>query len=158
MKQDKVYSLTGYQCYLPIVFAGDGMMKYLLTLVALMLALPALAKDLSPTELMTYQSSGVVIVDIRRNEEWRDTGIINGAKTITAFTKAGSLHPDFQEKFTELVSDQDTPFVLYFRSGRRTGILRDALETSMGFKKAMHLSGGIVGWKKDGKKLVNFTP
>ena len=74
-----MYSLAGYQCNLPIVFAGDGMMKYLLTLVALMLALPALAKDLSPKELMTYQSNGVVIVDIRRSEEWKDTGIINGA-------------------------------------------------------------------------------
>ena len=133
-------------------------MKYLLTVIALMLAFPALAKDLSPTELITYQSNGVVIVDIRRNEEWKETGIINGAKTITAFTKAGSLHPDFQADFTKLVSDPDTPFVLYCRSGRRTGILRDALETSMGFTKAMHLLGGIVGWKKDGKNLVNFTP
>ena len=133
-------------------------MKYLLTVIALMLAFPALAKDLSPTELITYQSNGVVIVDIRRSEEWKDTGIINGAKTITAFTKAGSLHPDFQADFTKLVSDPDTPFVLYCRSGRRTGILRDALETSMGFKKAMHLSGGIMGWKKDGNKLVNYIP
>ena len=134
------------------------MKKYLLTALALMLALPALAKDLSPTELMTYQSNGVVIVDIRRAEEWKDTGIINGAKTITAFTKSGSLHPDFQTDFTKLVSEPDTPFVLYCRSGRRTGILRDALETSMGFTKAMHLLGGIVGWKKDGKNLVNYTP
>ena len=134
------------------------MKKYLLTVLALMLALPALAKDLSPTELMTYQSNGVVIVDIRRNEEWKETGIINGAKTITAFTKSGSLHPDFQTDFTKLVSEPDTPFVLYCRSGRRTGILRDALETSMGFTKAMHLLGGIVGWKKDGKNLVNYTP
>ena len=134
------------------------MKKYLLTALALMLALPALAKDLSPTELMTYQSNGVVIVDIRRAEEWKDTGIINGAKTITAFTKSGSLHPNFQTDFTKLVSEPDTPFVLYCRSGRRTGILRDALETSMGFTKAMHLLGGIVGWKKDGKNLVNYTP
>ena len=133
-------------------------MKYLITVMALVLALPALAKDLSPKELMTYQSNGVLIVDIRRNEEWTDTGIINGAKTITAFTKSGSLHPDFQTDFTKLVSEPDTPFVLYCRSGRRTGILRDALETSMGFTKAMHLLGGIVGWKKDGKNLVNYTP
>ena len=133
-------------------------MKYLLTVIALMLAFPALSKDLSPTELITYQSNGVVIVDIRRDEEWKETGIINGAETITAFTKAGSLHPDFQADFTKLVSDPDKPFVLYCRSGRRTGILRDALETSMGFTKAMHLSGGIVGWKKDGNKLVNYTP
>lgn len=42
--------------------------------------------NLSSAELMTQQSNGVVIVDIRRNEEWKDTGIINGAETITAFT------------------------------------------------------------------------
>ena len=40
---------------------------------ALVLTLPALAKDLSPKELPTYQSNGVVILDIRRNEEWTDT-------------------------------------------------------------------------------------
>ena len=107
---------------------------------------------------MAQQPNGVVIVDIRRNEEWKDTGIIDGAETITAFTKAGSLHPDFQVKFASLVPNPNTPFVLYCRSGRRTGILRDALESSMGFTKAMHLSGGIVGWKKDGKKLVTYQP
>ena len=133
-------------------------MKYLLTVLALMLALPALAKDLSPTDLMTYQSNGVVIVDIRRAEEWKEAGIINGAETITAFTKAGSLHPDFQAKFASVVPNRDTPFVLYCRSGRRTGILRDALETSMSFTNAMHLSGGIVRWKRNGKNLVNYTP
>ena len=134
------------------------MMRCLLTVMALIVAIPALAKDLSPKELMTYQSNGVLIVDIRRNEEWTATGIINGAKTITAFTKAGSLHPDFQVKFASLVPNPDTPFILYCRSGRRSELLRDALETSMAFTKAMHLSGGIVGWKKDGKKLVNYTP
>ena len=134
------------------------MMRFLLTVIALMLAFPALAKDISPKELITYQSTGVVIVDIRRKEEWKDTGIIDGAKTITAFTKTGSLHPNFQEEFTKLVSDSDTSFVLYYRTGRRTGILRDALKTSMGFKKAMHLSGGIMRWKKDGNKLVNYAP
>ena len=114
--------------------------------------------ELSSTELMKHQSDGVVIIDIRRNQEWRDTGILNGAKTITAFTKAGSLHPDFQMKLASVVPNSDTPFVLYCRSGRRSGILRDALEKNLGFTKAMHLSDGVLGWKKEGKALVTFTP
>jgi rhodanese-related sulfurtransferase len=112
--------------------------------------------ELSSTELMKHQSDGVVIIDIRRKEEWRDTGILNGAETITAFTKAGSLHPDFQTKFASLVPNSDTPFVLYCRSGRRSGLLRDALEKNLGFTKAMHLLGGIVAWKKEGKSLVPY--
>jgi len=114
--------------------------------------------ELSSTELMKHQSDGVVVIDIRRKEEWLDTGILNGAKTITAFTKAGSLHPDFQMKLASVVPNSDTPFVLYCRSGRRSGILRDALEKNLGFTKAMHLSDGILGWKKEGKSLVAFTP
>ena len=113
---------------------------------------------LSSKQLMKHQSDGVVVIDIRRKEEWLDTGILNGAKTITAFTKAGSLHPDFQMKLASVVPNSDTPFVLYCRSGRRSGILRDALEKNLGFTKAMHLSDGILGWKKEGKSLVAFTP
>ena len=44
--------------------------------------------DLSSTELMAQQSNGVVIVDMRRNEEWKDPGIIDGAETITALKKS----------------------------------------------------------------------
>ena len=105
------------------------MKRYLLTVMALVLTLPALAKDLSPKELTTYQPNGVVILDIRRNEESTDTGIIRCAKTITAFTKAGSLHADFQVKFESLVPHSETPFVLYCMFGRSQGILHDASQT-----------------------------
>ena len=114
--------------------------------------------DLSSKELMKHQSDGVVVIDIRRKEEWLDTGILNGAKTITVFTETGAMHPDFQREFVSVVPNSDTPFVLYCRSGRRSGILRDALEKNLGFTKAMHLSKGILGWKKKGESLVAFTP
>ena len=114
--------------------------------------------ELSVSSLIKQQSDGVVVIDIRRKEEWLDTGILNGAKTITAFTETGVMHPDFQREFVSVVPNSDTPFVLYCRSGRRSGILRDALEKNLGFTKAMHLSDGILGWKKEGKALVAFTP
>ena len=113
--------------------------------------------DLSPLDLVNQQSDGVVIIDIRRQQEWIETGVLKGAKTITAFQKDGKLHPEFKADFDILVPNLHTPFILYCRSGRRTGILRDALEKSLGFTRAMHLSGGIVAWKKVGKSLVNYT-
>ena len=45
------------------------------------------------------QKKGAIIIDIRRAEEWRETGILDGAHTITAFTNDGKLHPEFQSKF-----------------------------------------------------------
>ena len=56
-------------------------------------------------------------IDIRREDEWRKTGIIEGARTITAFTKTGRLHQDFQQKFSSLVPSLKTPIVLYCRTG-----------------------------------------
>ena len=46
------------------------MMRYLLVVIALILTLPARAQDLSPNELMKYQSEGFSVVDIRYNEKW----------------------------------------------------------------------------------------
>jgi rhodanese-related sulfurtransferase len=98
----------------------------------------------------------VVFIDIRRKKEWLDTGTLNGAKTITAFTETGAIHPDFQSEFVSVVPNLDTPFILYCRSGRRSGILRDALEKNLGYPKATHLSGAILDWKNAGKALVTL--
>ena len=38
-------------------------------------------------ELLSSQANGTLIVDIRRQDEWIKTGIIEGANTITAFKK-----------------------------------------------------------------------
>ena len=54
-----------------------------------------------PDDLKAAQKKGVVVIDIRRAEEWAETGIIKGAHTITAFTQSGQLHPEFQTKFTD---------------------------------------------------------
>ncbi len=40
-----------------------------------------------------------MIIDIRRKEEWKESGVIEGAELITAFQKDGSIHPEFQNKF-----------------------------------------------------------
>ena len=104
----------------------------------------------TPEDLKKAQANGVVVIDIRREDEWRETGIIEGAETITAFTETGQLHPDFQRRFFGLVQNPDTPIMLYCRTGNRTGSLGNALIDQLGFSKVTHLTDGIVGWTKDG--------
>ena len=103
------------------------------------------------------QKKGAIIIDIRRAEEWRETGILDGAHTITAFTNDGKLHPEFQSKFFALVPLPDTPVYLYCRTGNRTTSLGNALVDQVGFSNVTHLSTGIVGWKKAGKPVVPFS-
>ena len=104
------------------------------------------------------QDKDYLIIDIRRPEEWAETGILKGAKTITAFTESGALHPDFQRKFFPLIDDEDTPIYLYCRTGNRTGTLGNALVNQVGLRNVTHLKTGIVGWKKNGLLTVSYQP
>jgi len=104
-----------------------------------------------PEDLKAAMAEGVVVIDIRREDEWRETGVIEGAQTITAFTETGQLHPEFQQRFFNLIQSPDTPIMLYCRTGNRTSSLGNALIDQLGFSKVSHLTDGIVGWTKDGE-------
>ena len=118
--------------------------------------MPITLGELSPDEFIDAQENGGVVIDIRREEEWKETGIIKGSQTITAFTKDGKIHPDFPKKFFDLIDDVDVPILLYCRTGNRTGILGKALIDQLGQTNVGHLSDGIVGWKKQGFPIVDF--
>ena len=118
--------------------------------------MPIKLGELSPQEFIHAQENGGVVIDIRREEEWQETGIIKGSQTITAFTKHGKIHPDFPKKFFDLIDDVNVPILLYCRTGNRTGILGKALIDQVGQTNVSHLSDGIVGWKKQGFPIVGF--
>ena len=117
---------------------------------------PLTLGQMNSDDLLEAQAQGAVIVDIRRDDEWQKTGIIDGAKTITAFTKAGRLHEDFQQKFSYLIPSLKTPIVLYCRTGNRTTKLGNALVSQLGYSNLSHLRNGITGWIKDGLKSVPY--
>jgi len=114
--------------------------------------------EAASAQFLDAQKNDSIIVDIRREEEWLETGVIEGAATITAFSKSGQLHPEFQSKFMSLVTSLDTPVFLYCRTGNRTGIIGNALVNQVGFTQIAHLEAGIVGWKKDGLPTVTYRP
>ena len=120
--------------------------------------LPTVLGQATPVEFMELQKNGSIVIDIRREEEWIETGIISGAETITAFTDNGQLHQDFQEKFFSLVKGPETPILLYCRTGNRTQMLGNALIDQVGLKNVYHLTDGIVGWEKLGNKTSVYAP
>jgi rhodanese-related sulfurtransferase len=120
--------------------------------------IPPKLADATPADLKSAQQKGVAVIDIRRAEEWAETGIIEGAHTITAFTQSGQLHPEFQTKFTAIVPTPDSPVMLYCRTGNRTGIIGNALVSQLGYSDVSHLSDGIVGWTEGGAPVVAFKP
>ena len=110
----------------------------------------------TPADLLKAQQDGVVIVDIRRPDEWLQTGVIAGAETITAFQANGNLNPDFQQQFMTLVPTTEKPVLLYCLMGARTTNLGMALIEQLGFLNVMHLSRGIMGWTADGHQTIAY--
>lgn len=118
---------------------------------------PVVLGQANPDDLADALADGMMVIDIRLENEWQETGIIAGAKTITAFTANGGVHPEFLDNFRALVSSPDTPVMLYCRTGNRTTSLGNALIEQLGFSDVSHLSQGMTGWLADGRETVAYT-
>lgn len=119
-------------------------------------SLPPTLANLTNEEFVKSQQEGAIIIDIRREDEWAQTGIIEGAELVTGFQQSGAIHPEFLDKFRALVTDKNTKFVLYCRTGNRTNMLGNALVQQLGYKAAAHLEAGIVGWSEANKETVSY--
>lgn len=89
------------------------------------------------------QRPDVIILDVRTRAEY-DEGHIAGARLLPV------TDDDFQRRLDEL--DRDATYLVHCRSGRRSekavGIMR-----KMGFQNILHMSGGILEWRREGLPL-----
>jgi len=92
---------------------------------------------------------GALVVDIRRPEEWRQTGVVEGSYLVTAFDERGRMTQEFPAFFGEL-TDPDQPVVLICRTGNRTDALARMLMEEAGYEQVYNVSRGIVSWIADG--------
>jgi phage shock protein E len=86
----------------------------------------------------------VVVLDIRTPEEYAD-GIIEGAVNIDFYDT------DFASQLDTL--DKDTHYVVYCRSGNRSGQAMGAF-ADLGFAEVTEVDGGIVDWYAAGLPVV----
>ncbi|MGI9646410.1 MAG: rhodanese-like domain-containing protein [Ilumatobacteraceae bacterium] len=83
---------------------------------------------------------GLVILDVRTPEEFAD-GHLEGAVLVDFY------EPSFAEELAAL--DPTVPYVLYCRSGNRSGQTL-AIMDDLGFEAVEDLGGGIVAWEAAG--------
>lgn len=129
-------------------------------LFAALLCLFALAACAEPPytnvdnqQLKALLAQGVPIYDVRRPEEWRQTGIVQGSRLLTAVDASGRLNPEFLPRFAAEV-DRNAPVVLICRTGNRTDTLARHLVQQMGYTRVYNVRDGIVRWAAEGHPLV----
>lgn len=102
------------------------------------------AADQSPAVFEKSLQTKGQLVDVRTPAEFA-AGHLPGAVNVDIYS------PDFEKRLAAL--DKNAPLYLYCRSGGRSGQALSKAK-ALGFKKAVHLSGGILAWEAQGKKTV----
>jgi len=104
-------------------------------------------------QLKSMQVQGIPVFDIRRPEEWQQTGVVEGSQRLTFVDEKGKLIPGFVEKFTHAVGKND-PVILICRTGSRTDVLSRALVQELGYTKVYNVKHGITRWISEGLPVV----
>lgn len=116
--------------------------------------MPATLTDLDVAGFKQAISDGAVLIDIRNEAEWQQTGIIEGAHLITGFGQTGGVHPEFLSKFRSVAPSTDANIILYCLSSGRTQGLGTALVEQLGYQNVSHLVGGITAWSEAGETTI----
>ncbi|MBS0003409.1 MAG: FKBP-type peptidyl-prolyl cis-trans isomerase [Thioalkalivibrio sp.] len=113
--------------------------------------------ELDNLGLAEMMEKGVKVVDIRRPEEWHQTGVVAGSHLLTAFDRYGRIEPDFVGEFEELVA-RDEPVVLICRTGSRTAALARALAEQLEYQQVYNVTDGITRWIAEGQVVQTDIP
>ncbi|MEE9334393.1 MAG: rhodanese-like domain-containing protein [Granulosicoccaceae bacterium] len=101
---------------------------------------------------------GVPVIDVRRADEWTDTGTIDGSHLITFFDKNGRYDADaWLAKLDKLVSI-DEPFVLICAAGVRSRNIAQLLDARLGYTAVHNVKKGINHWIAKGQEVVPHSP
>ena len=135
------------------------MIARLFTLALLVVILPGCAgppyDNLDNEQLQTLLEQGTPIYDIRRPDEWHQTGVIANSRLLTFVDDGGRMLPDFMHRFTSAVG-RDDPVVLICRTGNRTGTLARHLVEQMGYTQVYNVRDGITHWIRDDRPVTRL--
>lgn len=103
-----------------------------------------------------FVKSGIKIIDIRTEGEWKESGIVENAIPITFFDEQGHYNAEaFMQKLNQYVT-KDKEFALICRTGNRTTAVSDFLSKE-GYK-VINLKGGVKKLMAQGYTLEPYNP
>ena len=113
-------------------------------------------KSLSTKEFQEKQAEDFTVIDIRREQEWEEFGIIEGSHKITFFDELGQFDLEqFLKLFTKVVTQKDQPFILVCAHAQRTKIVAEIMGSKLGYSNVYELDGGINwGWIDKGLDTI----
>jgi len=108
--------------------------------------------DVDNKQLREMIDAGVPVIDVRRVDEWQETGVIEGSHLLTFFDSKGRYDAADWLGRVEQIVDLNEPFVLICESGTRSSIIGKWLAKQM--DTVHHADGGMSSWMRDKGSVV----
>lgn len=127
----------------------------LLFFCILLISTPLWAGELetvTPEQLLQMQQQkDALIVDIRTEAEWQNSGIIPESRTLQSFDSQGNFDPKkWLADLEQMKTSPDQPVILVCRSGNRSSKVGAFLTETAGMNNVYHLENGLQSWIKTG--------
>ena len=125
-------------------------------LAAIPSALRAEVTEVDSAALERLVEAGATVVDVRREDEWRERGVLEGAHRLTFFDRRGGY--DVEAWLAELaeIVEPGEPLVLICARGVRSKRIADFLDAKLGMRAVHNVTGGIERWREDGGEIVSW--
>ncbi len=111
--------------------------------------------EIGNDELKSLLQKRIPLIDIRREDEWKSTGIVENSILMTFFDKNGKANTNEWLKELNKIAKKNDPVILICRTGRRTGIISKFLSEKIGYRLIYDVTDGITDWIKKGNTVVN---
>ena len=111
--------------------------------------------EIGNDELKSLLQKRIPLIDIRREDEWKSTGILENSILMTFFDKNGKANTNEWLKELNKIAKKNDPVILICRTGRRTGIISKFLSEKIGYRLIYDVTDGITDWIKKGNTVVN---
>lgn len=96
-------------------------------------------------QIKELSKQNIPIVDIRRNSEWEQTGVVPKSILLTFFDKNGKYNFDQWYSNLRLKIGEGRPIILICRSGRRTKIIAEMMNKKLD-NLIYNAQNGITSW------------
>ena len=117
--------------------------------IELLEVIPPAYSNIGNRDVRNLLQQGVKLFDIRRQDEWKQTGVVEGSIQTTAFDNRGRFQQSFLDELARQV-DKNEEFMIICRTGNRTAALANWLSTRGGYSKVHNVRDGITDWIDEG--------
>ena len=112
--------------------------------------------DLPAKSVELMLKDKVIMIDVRRPEEWEATGFIKNAYKMTFFDAYGNYDVvSWMQELEKIAPSKKETIILICAHANRTRTIGNFLIQNHGYENIAHLAGGMAAWLDEGRGVIH---